>query len=471
MTPRPATAAGRWSPAPGVAGGSAARAPAGRVGGAGCCVTRDRRAIGARPSALRGRGADVRLGAGGRTRRRRGPSLVVTSPGLAAGRTRCCGAPRGRRRGDRRGRAGLAAAAAAPAPWLALTGTNGKTTTVRMLDAMLRGGGPARRRRRQRRAARGRRRHAPTRRTTCWPSSCPASSCTGPVAAPAAAARAQPRAGPSRLARRLRRRTRPPRRGSGPARDRRGRQRRRPARSRPAGRPRAGPAGLASRSARPAPGQLGVVGGVLVDRAFGATATSWPPRRRRAPGRPAQRRQRARRRGAGPRPTASRRRRSGRAARVRPGPAPQRAGRRASPASRYVDDSKATNPHAAAASLRLVRAGGVDRRRAAQGRRRSTSWSRSVRRPAAPARSCWAPTGRALADGARATRPQPPGRDGLAGPTMERCRGRARGRRPGPARRHGAARPGRRVDGHVPRLQGPRATRSPRRCARWRSAG
>ena len=43
----------------------------------------------------------------------------------------------------------------------------------------------------------------------------------------------------------------------------------------------------------------------------------------------------------------------------------------------YVDDSKATNPHAAAASLAAFDRRGLDRRRAGQGRAASTSWSRA----------------------------------------------------------------------------------------------
>ncbi len=49
---------------------------------------------------------------------------------------------------------------------------------------------------------------------------------------------------------------------------------------------------------------------------------------------------------------------------------------------RWIDDSKATNPHAAEASLRGVRAGGVDRRRAAQGRRRRRARRGPRRTPA-----------------------------------------------------------------------------------------
>ena len=65
-----------------------------------------------------------------------------------------------------------------PAPWLCVTGTNGKTTTVQMLDAILRSRRAAVGRLRQRRAADRRGGDGPRRRTTSSPSSCPASSCT-----------------------------------------------------------------------------------------------------------------------------------------------------------------------------------------------------------------------------------------------------------------------------------------------------
>ena len=54
-------------------------------------------------------------------------------------------------------------------------------------------------------------------------------------------------------------------------------------------------------------------------------------------------------------------------------------GRRRSTACTWVDDSKATNPHAAAVVAAGLRPGGVGRRRAGQGRRRSTTWSPAVR--------------------------------------------------------------------------------------------
>ena len=62
--------------------------------------------------------------------------------------------------------------------WLAVTGTNGKTTTTTMLAAILRAAGLRTARAGQHRRAAGRTPSA-SRRTTCSPSSCPASSCTG----------------------------------------------------------------------------------------------------------------------------------------------------------------------------------------------------------------------------------------------------------------------------------------------------
>ena len=126
-----------WPPASGVTGLPVVRYLAGA--GAPVVVTADR--AGARRA-----GADRRR----RHLRRRpdeppaGTDLVVTSAGIpptepAAGRGRG-----GRHRGDRRGRAGLAAgpgAAGAPRRWLVVTGTNGKTTTTGMLESILRAAG------------------------------------------------------------------------------------------------------------------------------------------------------------------------------------------------------------------------------------------------------------------------------------------------------------------------------------------
>lgn len=123
--------------------------------------------------------AAVRLGPGSTAELPADADLVVTSPGwrptaplLAAARLR--GVPIW-------GEVELAWRMSRPdrqVPWLGVTGTNGKTTTVGMLEAIL--------------AADGRVTSAVgnvgrpiveavlTRSaTTCWPSSCPASSCTG----------------------------------------------------------------------------------------------------------------------------------------------------------------------------------------------------------------------------------------------------------------------------------------------------
>ena len=86
-------------------------------------------------------GVDVRLGPGSSAALPRDTDLVVTSPGWPPsapvfGLAAAAGTPvwgdvelAWRLRGE------------SPAPWLCLTGTNGKTTTVRMLEAMLRAEG------------------------------------------------------------------------------------------------------------------------------------------------------------------------------------------------------------------------------------------------------------------------------------------------------------------------------------------
>ena len=111
-----------------------------------------------------------------------GTDLVVTSPGCAR-TTRCCGR-RGRgRRGHRRRRAGLRIAQDQPTPaaWLVVTGTNGKTTTVSMLEQILLAAGA--------RAVACGNVGLPVLDAvlaglpTCSPWSCRASSCTGALAA------------------------------------------------------------------------------------------------------------------------------------------------------------------------------------------------------------------------------------------------------------------------------------------------
>ena len=77
-----------------------------------------------------------RTGGDRRCRAHRHISRACADPPDARGRNQP------RRPGHRRGRTGLAAARSRAAPWLALTGTNGKTTTVGMLSAILRAAGP-----------------------------------------------------------------------------------------------------------------------------------------------------------------------------------------------------------------------------------------------------------------------------------------------------------------------------------------
>ena len=270
------------------------------------------------------------------------------------------------------------------APWLTVTGTNGKTTTVQMLAVDPAGRRAARAARRQRRHPAARGGAATPSRTTCSPSSCPASSCTGrtrwprwPSAVPQRRPR-PPRL--ARLARRVRRRQGPGLRrtprspasttSQDTAHRAAGRGGRRAWRA-------AGPIGFTL--GIPGPSELGVVDDVLADRAFveqrrtaaAELGTLADLQRRRAD---------ARRRTTSPTPwppppwparygvAAGGRPR--RAARLRARPAPHRRGRRRSTASRYVDDSKATNPHAAARLAGRLRARRVGRRRPAQGRRR-----------------------------------------------------------------------------------------------------
>ena len=85
-------------------------------------------------------GAQVRLGDGDTLPD--GIDLLVVSPGLPAARADHRGRAGRRRAGLGRAGAGLAAAPRdGAAPWLVVTGTNGKTTTTLMLESMLRAAG------------------------------------------------------------------------------------------------------------------------------------------------------------------------------------------------------------------------------------------------------------------------------------------------------------------------------------------
>ena len=90
-------------------------------------------------------GADVLLGEGATERLPADAQLVIASPGVPPGSTLLRQA--GQRGVPLWGDVELAwrlrpeRADGLPAPWLAVTGTNGKTTTVRMLDSMLRAAG------------------------------------------------------------------------------------------------------------------------------------------------------------------------------------------------------------------------------------------------------------------------------------------------------------------------------------------
>ena len=136
---------------------------------------------------------------------------------------------------------------------------------------------------------------------------------------------------------------------------------------------------------------------------------------------------------------------------------------------RYVDDSKATNPHAAAASLARLRARRVGRRRPAQGRRR--------RRPrrAAPPRGCAAwcssvPTARRSPRRSPDTRRMSPSSTSTSTDTgvMDLVVAHAADARPAGRRRAARARRG--VHGHVRQLRRPRrrlrAGGRPSRCRR-----
>ena len=241
--------------------------------------------------------------------------------------------------------------AAAPRAWLAVTGTNGKTTTVRMLESMLRAGRATAASPCGNVGARWSTRSPSRSRTRCWPWSCPASSCTGrPTLAPAGRRRVLNVAadhldwhGSMRPTRAAKARIFAP--GAvavGNADD----PRSPPAAGRRAGADRVVPFTLGAPGARRARAWSA---GLLVDRAFGDPATRCELAASPTSGRPAPHNvanalaAAALARASASPPERGRRR----AARVRARPAPDRAGRPASAGCDYVDDSKATNPHAA----------------------------------------------------------------------------------------------------------------------------
>ena len=236
-----------------------------------------------------------------------------------------------------------------PRRWLVVTGTNGKTTTTSMLHAML-----------DRRRAPdsllcgnigepGARRAAISP-PSCWPSSCPASSCTG-------RRRCGPRpgwcstsprttwTGTARMDDYAAAKAARTRRPGG------GRRARRPGRGGAAGRPPPRRSGSASGSASPAPGELGVRDGMLVDSAFARRRLALAPVASIPVPGPVgvldALAAAALARGVGVPPRRDRRRRWRRSRWA--GTAPRWSP--SSTASRYVDDSKATNPHAAEASV------------------------------------------------------------------------------------------------------------------------
>ncbi len=255
------------------------------------------------------------------------------------------------------------AGSAPPKRWLVVTGTNGKTTTTSMLHAMLVAGG--------RRAVLCGNIGNPVidmlaEPPNCSRSSCRASSCTGRRRCARRRARCStsPRTTSTGTARWTR--TPPTRRGRSTAgwRSSGSTTRSRPAllasaaapvrvgfRLRRARRGRArGPRRRAGRPAR-SPTAL-----LLADAASIPVAGPVGVARR------------ARRRGAGPRRRTCPPMRSRTRCRrfTSAGTAPRRSPR--STGSTYVDDSKATNPHAAAGLDHRLPARGVDRRRSAQGR-------------------------------------------------------------------------------------------------------
>ena len=372
------------------------RAFAGSVGGAGAARARragraDRDA--ARPHGRPTASRPARAGSAGSTSCPTGSTWSSPRPGC--GRTDPLLRPR-RPRGIavlRRGRAGLAAArperrAVAGGHRHQRQDDDGAHAGV---DAARRR--PAGARGRQRRRAAHRRGRWPTSRTTCWRSSCPASSCTSAVRSarpPARSSTSRPTTstGTARCDAYAR-----PRRGSGTA----------PIAVGNADDPRVADAARDGRRgcrrvgftlAEPAAGQLGVRDGILVDRAFGDDALVAD--RRSADVRPAGAHNVANALAAAALARAygvGARRGRGGSARVRARPAPQPARRppwTASLGRRQQGDQPARR-RGVAARLRPRSSGSP----AVSSRaRRSTSWSREVRRRLRRRGAARAPTGR-----------------------------------------------------------------------------
>ena len=122
---------------------------------------------------------------------------------------------------------------------------------------------------------------------------------------------------------------------------------------------------------------------------------------------------------------------------------------------RWVDDSKATNGHAAATSLLRLRLRGVDRRRAWPRARSSTS-SCSAPRARCAAWCCSVSTAAVIREALARHAPDVPVVEVDRHRHWSHGRRRARRRRPGAPGRHRAAGTRVRVVGHVPRLRPPR---------------
>ena len=220
-----------------------------------------------------------------------------------------------------------------------------------MLESILRAARAAGDRGRQRRRLDHRRGAGRSRPTTCWRSSCRASSCTGPRPCtrwPGPCSTSPPTISTGTLDGRLRRRE-----GADLAGGCRDRQSRRPGRSRGCSTQRARAlGGSSSRSASRRRGSSACVDGVLVRRGSCRAADRAPagrrgPAERRAQRRQRARRQRARRHAYGVDP----RRDRGRPARVRARPAPQPVHRHAWPASTTSTTARRPTRTRRAASL------------------------------------------------------------------------------------------------------------------------